>query len=665
VLERDPDWERLPEGLPPLVRSLLARCLSKDRQLRLHHAADVRIEIDAALAEMKEPRSAPREPAPRSLARRSFWRLRWWLSGAAALLTASLAIGRDPAFAPALRLHMNLPASAPLVLERQPALAASPDGRRLVYVAARGNGTQLFVRSLDELAATPIPGTEGGASPAFSPDGERLAFAADGWLKTIGLPGGRPSTLVETPALHGVTWGTDGRIYYSPSSESGIFSIPAGGGEALPVTTPDAQQGEVAHRWPHYVAEGRALLFSVQRRDGDPPDASRIAVLSLRTGEQRVLAEGTFPIFAPSGHVLYARGGRMIASPFSVDELEVRPREVPVAEGVTVSTLSGAAQIAVSPRGPIIFAPGGPQAVARRLLWVTRNGSTRPASDAQRAYFGPRLSPDGRSVALGVEDDKGFDLWLQEVERDALMRLSADTGNERYAVWTPDGQSLLFSSARAEHPPRLVSTPADGSGESQALLDSGRLPVPGDVSPDGSVLAYTGGSTTEGTGADIWVLPLDREGVPEPFLRSDFDEASPGFSPDGRWIAFTSNETGRNEVYVRPFPGPGGKWQVSTEGGDEPRWSPLGDEIFFRSSGKMMVAAVDAGASFEAGKPSILFEDVYDAGAAGFPNYDVVGDPVRFLMIRSDTRPAPTQLNVILGWMSELERSGRVGRQRP
>jgi hypothetical protein len=280
VLEREPDWERLPEGLPPLVRSLLARCLSKDRNRRLHHAADVRIEIDAALDAMKHPEAATGQPGARSLARRSIWPLRWWLSGAAALLTAGLAIGRDPDPSPAVRLHMNLPASAPLVLERQPALAASPDGRRLVYAASRGNGTQLFVRPLDQLTATPIPGTEGGASPAFSPDGARLAFAADGWLKTIELPGGPATALVEAPALHGVSWGSDERIYYAPTSESGIFSIPAAGGEAVAVTTPDAQQGEIAHRWPHYVSQAGAVLFSVQRRHGEPSDESRIAVLS-------------------------------------------------------------------------------------------------------------------------------------------------------------------------------------------------------------------------------------------------------------------------------------------------------------------------------------------------------------------------------------------------
>jgi len=652
VLHRDPEWQRLPPETPPRLRSLLERCLRRDRKLRLHHPADARIEIDEILSQAGEAAPAA---APGAAPRRRRWGLPLGLAGAAALVAASLAPGRDSAALPVARLSVNLPASAPLAAERQPVLAVSPDGQHLAYVAAGTSGRQIFTRRLDALEAAPVPGTEGGSSPAFSPDGEWIAFGSEGRLKIAPRAGGAPTILGEAPALHGLCWGPDGRIYYVPTSESGIFSISAAGGDARAVTTPDPGQGEIAHRWPHFVAESETLLFSVRRGDASGGAASRIVGLALGTGERRILADGTYPGYAAPGYLLYTRDGSLLAAPFAARRLLIRGPETLIAGEVASSPLSGAAQYAFSARGPLVYAPGGPQTIARRLLWVARDGATSPATDARRAYLGPRLSPDGRHVALGVEDDKGFDLWVQETERDALMRLSTDSGNESLAVWTPDGAKLLFRSAPAEGSTRFILKPADGSGEGRALLGAGRLRTPGSISPDGASLAYTEEDLSQGgTGADIWILPLDGTAPPEPFLRTEFDEASPMFSPDGRWVVFTSDETGRPEVYVRPFPGPGGKWQISTEGGDEARWAPDGTEIFFRSGGKMMAASVATTAEgFAAGRPSILFEDVYDAGSVGFANYDVARDG-RFLMIRSEERPAPTRLSVILGWMSEL-----------
>lgn len=666
ILEREPDWQRLPAETPPRVRTLLARCLNKERRGRLHHAGDARIEIDETLAELRAPVAQPRPRSARHLAlgRRA---LPWVVAALSLAVSLALALGSRTETRSPARLHINLPATAPLALDRRPALALAPDGQRLVYVAARGNGTQLCLRRLDQLDVTPIPGTEGGDSPTFSPDGEWLAFAAGGKLKKVRLTGSPPVTLADAPALHGVTWAANGRLYFAPSSVSGIASVPADGGAVDTVTSPDAQKGEAAHRWPYALPGGRGLLYTVQGAEGDSLETARIAALSLDTGERRLVIEGgTFPSYTPTGHLLYARAGRLLAVPFDLGRLEARGPAVPIADEVTVSPLSGAAQLACSPNGLCVYAPGGPQAVARSLLWVTRDGSTRPAAEARRAYFGPRLSPDGRRIALAVEDDKGFDLWIQEVERDALMRLTSDPGNERLPAWTPDGRRLVFSAAAADRPPSLLVKPADGSGEAHALIKSGHGQVPGSLSPDGRSLAFTEEDPAPGgTGEDIWVLPLDGHGTPLAFLRTPFDEAGPVFSPDGHWLAFTSNETGRVEVYVRPFPGPGGKWQISTEGGDEPRWSPDGGEIFFRSAGKMMAAAVQSAVGFKAGKPVILFEDAYDRGLAGYANYDVLGKAPRFLMVRSEPRPAPTQLNVVLDWFSELERGGPGPRRTP
>ena len=667
ILEREPDWQRLPTGTPPRVRALLERCLRKERRQRLHHAADARIELDEALAELAPGAVLGKRPwLARALGLAAGRALPWALALAASALALATVLSRQPETPSLERLHINLPASAPLAADRRPALAISPDGRRLAYVASRGNGTQLCLRRLDQLDVVPIPGTEGADSPVFSPDGSWLAFGAGGKLRKIRPEGGAAVTLADAPDLHGVSWGEDGRLYYAPASTGGLMSVSAKGGDPRPLTTPDARRGEAAHRWPWALPGGRALLFSVQRSDGDSPGDSRIAALSLSGGGRKlVLEEGGFPSYVPTGHLLYARAGRILVAPFDARRLEVLATGVPITEEVTLSPLSGAAQLAFSPGGLLVYAPGGPQIVARSLLWVTRDGSTRPAAAARRAYVGPRLSPDGRRAALAIEDEKGFDLWVQELERDALMRLTSDPGNERLPVWTPDGRRLVFSSVAADEAPRLLLKPADGGGESEVVPAAGGA-VPGDVSPDGRWLAVTRRDPAPGgSGDDIWVLPLLGKGEPQAFLCTPFDESSPAFSPDGRWLAFSSNETGREEVYVRPFPGPGGKWRISTEGGAEPRWSPGGGEIFFRGEGKMMAAAVRAGGGFRAGKPALLFEDVYDRGQGGYPNYDVLGKAPRFLMVRSEPRPAPTQLNLVLGWFPELRRNAPQPQRTP
>jgi len=278
-------------------------------------------------------------------------------------------------------------------------------------------------------------------------------------------------------------------------------------------------------------------------------------------------------------------------------------------------------------------------------------------TETRRAFFGPRLSPDRRRLALTVEDDKGFNVWVQDLERDTLTRLTLDGGQERLAVWTPDGRRLVLGSSPARRTPSLLWRAADGSDDEKSLTASGRRPIAGSVSPDGTVMAFTDQDLIPGgTGNDIWLLPLP-QGPPQPYLRTPFDEAGPMFSPDGRWIAYTSNETGREEVYLRPFPGPGGKWQVSTEGGSEAVWSPSGREIFFRNGDKVMAVSLAATADrIRAEKPVLLFEAPYDHGFPWYPNYDVAADGREFLMIRSEPRPAPTQLNVVLGWFSALRR---------
>ncbi len=653
ILDKTPDWRRLPPETPMRVRELIERCLRKDPHRRLRHIGDALIEIEAALQRRPPVVASPATP-------------RWYLRGssiavAASLLALTIGFGLAPTASPprAARLHLNVPAAAPLALDRQPSIALSPDGTELVYVGTDAGGSRLYARDLDELEVRPLAGTDGATSPVFSPDGSSLVFARGGKIERLPAAGGEPVALCDAPALHGMAWGDDGQLYYSPTSDGGIHAVPVAGGSPRAITVPDIEAGESAHRWPEALPGGRALLFTIHRAGSDSLDEARIAALSLSTGQRKILIEGgAFPRYLPTGHLVYARSGTLFAVPFDVARLEVRGPPVPVVNAVSFSPLSGAAHFTFSRTGVLVYSPGGTQPVARSLLWVSRDGATRPVTGTRRAYCGPRLSPQGGRLILAIEDDRGFDLWSQELDREALMRLTAEPGNERLPLWMPEGLRFVYSASATEQASSLLWKAADGGGEALTLLDTGHEIVPGSVSRDGAWLAYTERDPGRGsTGSDIWVLPLsagDRH--PEPFLQTPFDEAGPSFSPAGNWLAFTSDESGRSEVYVRPFPGPGGKWQVSTEGGSEPVWSPKGDEIFFRSATNMMAAPVTTQDGFQADKPVILFEDTYDRGLLGYPNYDVTPDGSRFLMIRSEPRPAPTQLNVVLDWFADLTR---------
>ena len=656
ILERDPDWRALPRGTPLPIRDLLRRCLQKDRHQRLHDIADARIEIEEALSELASSGEGwgRWNQLARGIAQRPLARSGFALAAAALIVLATVLITR-PAERPPSRLHINLPATVPLALDRQPALAVSPDGATIVYVARRGSRTQLHLRRTEQFDATPLAGTEGGESPIFSPDGAWIVFAAEGKLRKIAVAGGEAVTLCDAPAPHGLAWGPGDFIYFAPSGVSGIHRVPAAGGRPEALTTPDSRHGEAAHRWPEVLPGGRGILYTVYRAESESPVDASIAVLPLGSGAARTLTEGaTFPRYAPTGHLIYARSGMLFAARLDLSRLELVGPPVPVAEDVNLNPLSGAAQFSFSREGVLVYAPGGAQTVARSLIRVDRKGAARPVTETRRAFFGPRLSPDHRRLALTVEDDKGFNVWVQDLDRDTLTRLTLDGGQERLAVWTPDGRRLVLGSSPARRTPSLLWRAADGSDGEKGLTASGRRPIAGSVSPDGSVMAFTDQDAVPGTGNDIWLLPLPK-GTPQPYLRTPFDEAGPMFSPDGRWIAYTSNETGRDEVYLRPFPGPGGKWQISTEGGSEAVWSPGGREIFFRSGDKMMAVSLAAsGNRIRAEKPVLLFEAPYDHGFPWYPNYDVSADGREFLMIRSEPRPAPTQLNVVLDWFSAV-----------
>ena len=673
VITKEPDWEVLPPSTPPRIRELARRCLTKEPRRRLGDIGEARIAIEETLSGAAEVGAGlvpalgrPQEPALNAVEGAPLQRaLPWALAAISTVLLLALAISNKlrtprPTTRPIARLVVTLPPSDRLALGNTPVLSLSPDGSRLVYVANHSGSTQLHVRAIGRFEATPIPGTEGAESPFFSPDGQSGGFFAEGKLKRVSLSGGAPFTVCSAASNRGGSWGPDDIIIFTPSPVTGLFRVSAAGGSPKPVAVPDRKKGELSYRWPQILPGGKAVLVTIW--NGITVDAARIDVLSLETGKHRVVVDGgTYARYVPSGHLVYARAGGLLAVPFDLKRLQVTGSPVSILEGVSMNPDFGAAEFSSSADGSLAYVAGGSNGGESTFLWVDRKGVAQPLPAPPRAYTSPRLSPDGRRLAVAIKGAANPGVWLYELGRGTLTRLTEISGTVPWLIWTPDGKRLTFPSL-AGGAMDLYWMSADGSGIPERLIRGEIYLWPGSWSPDGRVLAFTEVDPT--TGWDIWVLEIEGDRKARPFLQTPSNEGGAVFSPDGRWLAYQSDEAGRAEIYVRPFPGPGGKSQISTEGGTEPVWSRDGRELFYRNGDKMIVAAVETKPGFAAGKPKLLFEGHYETSIYPYePNYDVSPDGQRFLMIKaSEQESAATQLNVVLNWSDELRRLAPAGK---
>ena len=638
---------------PSVLEHVVKACLEKDPDDRIQTAHDVRLQLKWMAEAGSQVTSQPIVKAKgiRAFGRQGLiFSLGTLLLGAviASLVTWNL---KPAPPVPISRFTITLPSGQQLTgLENGPSMALSPDGIHLAYVARQGATQQLYLRAMDKLEASPIPGTEGASEPFFSPDGERLGFFASGKLKMVSLNGGAPLTVGDALQPRGASLGSQGKIAFAASWASTIQQVPEAGGTPQALT--HFVKGENSHRWPEFLPGGNAVLFSTAMTSSTWVNP-QVAVHSVATGEQRVLVQlGTQPRYALSGHLVYAQGGTLMAAPFDPQRLTLTGTAVPVVEGVLQSAISGAAQYSLSGTGSLVYVPGSIQADQRKLVWVTRNGAEQPIAAPARAYRIPRLSPDGRRVVVAI-DDEGAQTWLYDLSRETLARLTFGGTVNQAPVWSPDGRRLAFQSNR-EGSLSLFSQLADGSGGLERLSSSESSPAANSWSSDGQLLAFVDVNPT--TGWDIWVLRL-RDHKAQPFLQAEFNENAPRFSPDGHWLAYASDESGHFEVYVQPYPGPGGKWQISAEGGMEPAWNPNERELFYRSGRKMMAVEIATLSGFTAGKPRVLFEGDYVPTPLQFPNYDVSPDGQRFLMLKplEQEAAAPTQINVVLNWFEELK----------
>ena len=639
--------------VPAALRTVVEKALEKDPAERYQSMRDMVVD----LRRMIRPTSEAGVSAPASAVRVSETRrpgvLLW---GGVFLLLAvlgGLAIWKMKPSPPTAsgtvsRIAITLPPGQLFAsFESGAAVVLSPDGTRLAYVARQGGLQQVYLRSLEGLDGKPVPGSEGGLEPFFSPDSQSLGFFAGGKLKKISVGGGEAMSIADAPDPRGASWGSDGKIIFVPRRGGPVWQVSAAGGTPQPLT--HIADTETSHRWPEILPGGQAFLFAAGR-SGRNWDTARVAVQLAGSGQRRDLIQrGTNAHYASSGHLVYALGGTVMAVPFDRQRLEVKGTPTPVIESVLQLPLSGAAQYSFSATGSMVYVPASVPAAQRRLVWVNRNGSEAPLAAPPRGYRHPRLSPDGRQLAVEIEGQE-TQIWLYNVARETLTRFTIEGNTNSNPDWTPDGKRIIFGSNREG---ASGSSPfwqlADGSGGAERLTSAPE--GTGSWSFAGRVLAFDGNSDV--TGRDIYIFRP--EGL-QPLVRTPFNEGSPTFSRDGRWLAYSSDASGRYEIYVQPYPGPGGRSQISTEGGAEPVWSRNGRELFYRSGDKMMAADIDTRSSFSAGKPKSLFQGLYQPTPIFEANYDVAPDG-RFLMIKpGGEEQAPTQVNVVLNWFEELKR---------
>ncbi len=662
VLKTEPEWEAVPASAPSALRNLLRRCLTKEPRQRLQAIGEARIALEQTLG------------TPDVVRVSSGVRALPWVIALSATIVAALALWAlwHPALTPArpLRLSAELGAAASLSTGSGPAATLSPDGRLLAFVASQGaeGGSLLYLRRLEQLDASPLSGTEGARDPFFSPDGEWIAFFADAKLKKVSVTGGAAVTLCDAAGARGGTWTEDGTIFFTPTFQPGVglSRVSSAGGTPQTLTTPDAASQEVSHRWPQALPGGKAVLYTAGIGLGNYEDAS-LVVHTLEGDTRKVLHRGGYHgRYLPSGHLVFIHEGTLFAAPFDLDRLELSGQPVPAIAGVTTNPNTAGAEFAFSHDGTLVYQRG--EGFAVPIQWMDREGKLQPLRGAPDHYDTIRFSPDGRRLALDIID-KNWDVWVYEWGRDTLSRLTFDPGEDRFPVWTPDGRRIAFSSTRADQATRnLYWQRADGTGEAEALTESKNPQVPTSWHPSGGFLAF--GEINPQTSQDILILPLTgdegsgwKPGKPMVFLNGPFFEAEAAFSPDGRWLAYMSNESGRNEVYVRPFPGSGGKWQVSTAGGRLPRWSRSRRELFYPGEdGRIMVAAYTVeGDLFRAEKPRVWSPRVVPMRFSN-RNYDLHPDGER-LAVRDQAEATRDKIVLIQNFFDELRRIAPVGRR--
>jgi serine/threonine protein kinase/Tol biopolymer transport system component len=651
ILKGEPDWNALPSNTPPSIRRLLFRCLAREQSRRLSDIHDAGIEINDSELEKTPVKTVG--ISGRFSSRLFSLGIAAIFVGLTALVTLLVhhLISKKTVEGVLPVVRFEMPGEFIASGLSTPTLDLSPDGRQMVFVGTRDGRTQFFLRTMDRLGSSPLDGSEDAVAPFFSPDGKRIGFFADGKLKTLAIGGGAPTEICD--AADGIcgSWGVDEMIVFAPRWGSGLYRVSASGGAPISLTTLNATEREVSHLWPQVLPGGEAVLFTIIPGDTISGDESIIAVQMKGQKEHQVLVRGgSYGRYLASGHLVYERKGVLLAVPFDLKALRIKGTPVIVLDNLRSTDWTGVAHFAVSDTGTLFYASGGVDIPDSSLALADLGGHVHPLVPDRRVSE-PAFSPDGRiAMRIAAAND---DIWVYTPERQQLARITFDLGDELGPVWTPDGKRIIYCGGRTN----IIWKAADGSGDPEPLLSGDYQVYLGSVSPDGSVLAFS--KEDPKSRGDIWILPLKGKREPQVLIATSFNEVSPKFSPNGLWMAYASDESGRSEIYLQRAKGLGAKRQVSILGGSRPVWSRAGDRIFFLNGNKMMVAKVDPD-SGAPGSAELLFElQSLSSGSI----YDIAPNDDGFAMVVKNAQPPATELRVILNWFEELKRLVPAGKK--
>jgi hypothetical protein len=635
---------------PPALERVIRTCLAKDPEDRWQSAGDLKRELRwvGAGSSTAAPSAVPAVRARRP------WReaLAWGLAAAAIVAVAALlllgrgAVGSGAPASP-LQLSLDLLPGEKLALaanDSSGVLQLAPDGRHMAYVVRKGATTELKLRRLDTGETRAVPGTIGAWNPFFSPDGSWIGFTTagrgNGVLRKVALGGGAPFDVADKATPRGAVWGEDGTIYFTPDLYGGISRVSQDGGAVQPVTELDKADGEKSHRWPTLLPGGKALVYAALT--GRDWNDAQIVLKRLDTGQRRVLLRGgTSPLYAPSGHLVYARKGSLYAARFDLARLAVAGQPVEVTRDVYLEW-SGAAGAAFTPSGLLVYIPSSSVQSRRILTRVDRTGGGGPLSDRREEFAEPVISPDGTRIALQFDST----VWIFDIARKTFTQLTSGARAQR-PIWTPDSKTILYAFEKSG-PWNIFSRPADGSGTEQQLWPSAQMQVARDVAPDGRSLLLQ-----EGGALGLRVATLPPIAGAEPRTVSSAAVTLDGrFSPDGRWIAYSDQTAARPEIFVVPASGGEGKWQISTDGGTLPRWNRSGKEIFYLHGENLMAVPVAAQPRFQPGVPVKLFSK------PDLQYFDVEADGNHFVLLESPDPTTETSLGAVVNWFSRLAAAG-------
>jgi serine/threonine protein kinase/WD40 repeat protein len=660
ILALEPKPLRLqnPE-VPRALERMVQHCLEKDPAERFQNAHDLRLQMQL-ISEM--PPAGVESVAP-SKARHSW--LPWAAAGTLAVAATIFAVAYTRMLdAPQTSVHSYIlpPAKSEfnLLANWSGGVAISRDGKRIAFVAKKPDSGEemLWIQSLDSATAQPMTGTENAGFPFWSYDGHYVGFFEDGKLQKIAADGGPPQTICDAKDGRGGVWNQDDVILFTPTPGDGLFRVPAAGGTPTPVTDLQTKAGETSHRWPVFLPDGKHYLFWIQ--GAKVAEDGGIYVGSLDSKERRLLVPTeSSGAYAEPGYLLFVRDGTLLAQKFNLDKMQLEGDARPVAAHVGVNTTVFRSILAASATGTLVYLEGG-ASVGHRLVWYGLDGKPGPSAIPEEAqYRNPVFSPDGKRLAASVVTSNSQDIWIFDLQQQSKSRLTFAQGRSFHPTWSSDGRWIYYSSFRNGRV-SMYRRPSDGTGNEETVLDvrGVRVAIPNSISRDGKYLAYEQIVDSEKSprNYDLYVLPLFGDRTPIPQLLSPFLKAWPEFSPDGKWLAYASEETGRLEIYVMPFPGPGGKYQVSTGGGDNPKWSSNGRQLFFSNDiGEILAADVrESGAALQLGTP----REVLKAPMVGGPEvpFAVSPDGKRLLLNQTGTDTMQLPLALVTNWTAELKK---------